>query len=131
MSGCGDVCLDHGFEEPVDLYSEMIVTARGRWSCCECHEFIEPGQRYQYAKGLCDGSWFMERTCLICAEIRKVFVCGSWIFGELWESIRQEMFPVWETKGPMDCLIKLENPEARDKCFQRVNTARLELEASL
>jgi hypothetical protein len=53
---------------------------------------------------------------MVCCEIREAFVCGSWVFGMLWDSICEEMFPMWRTKGAWDCLSKLETPEAVAKC---------------
>lgn len=58
-------------------------------------------------------------TCLVCAEIRGAFVCGSYEFGRLWESIWEEMFPIWDTHGPIDCLAKLETKAARDYARER------------
>jgi hypothetical protein len=34
------------------------------------------------------------------------------VFGQLWESIREELFPVWRESGAWDCLAKLTTPEA-------------------
>jgi hypothetical protein len=53
---------------------------------------------------------------MVCCEIREAFVCGSWVFGMLWESMSEEMFPMWRTKGAWDCLAKLTTPEAVAKC---------------
>lgn len=117
MSGCADVCLDHGYGyEPNNFWSSAIVTARKVYTCVECHEPISPGQRYERARGKTDNRFWTVTSCLVCAEIRDAFVCGSWIYGDLWESIRESMFPIWETKGPLDCLAKLTTLEARQKC---------------
>ena len=113
---CADVCLDHDYDESNEFYSEAIVTARKPHQCCECKETIRPGQQYERATGKSDGDVWTSKTCALCREIRKAFVCGTWTFGLLWESIEEGMFPVWETAGPIDCLAKLDTIEARDKC---------------
>lgn len=113
---CADVCLDHDYEGCNDFYRERVVTARKPHTCCECRETIAPGASYQRASGKSDGDVWTAKTCVLCAEIRKAFVCGSWTFGLLWESIEEIMFPVWEEKGPIDCLARLETQAARDKC---------------
>lgn len=41
--------------------------------CVECGDVIEPGTRYELAYGVTEGTWFKERTCLPCVEIRGLF----------------------------------------------------------
>lgn len=117
--GCADVCLDHCYDEDNELYAESTVTARKPHTCCECGVTIAPGQSYQRVSGKSDGRMWTAKTCAVCVEIRRAFVCGTWIFGELWQSIEEGMFPVWDTSGPIDCLAKLDTREARDKCRER------------
>lgn len=120
MSGCADVCLDMDSDYGgSDFYRESIVKARKSHQCCECGDAIASGQTYERASGKSDGDMWSFATCASCAAIRDAFVCGSWIYGMLWESIEEGMFPVWDRTGPIDCLAKLETLEARDKCRQR------------
>ena len=112
--GCADVCLDHGYDEINEFFSQRKQTARKQWQCAECSGKITPGERYEYSAGKCDGFMFDERTCLLCAEIRDAFVCGSFVFGSLWESIYEAIFPRWGEEGPYDCLMKLKSGEAKD-----------------
>lgn len=112
---CADVCLDHGYDEDNEFYREAIVTARKPHKCVECGSTIQPRARYERASGKNDGRVWDVKTCLLCMEIRKAFVCGTWCFGQLWDSIEQGMFPIWTEKGPIDCLAKVETAEARDK----------------
>lgn len=116
---CADVCLDHDYDEYNEFYSEQIVTARKAHRCCECAETIQPGAKYERASGKSDGRIWTVASCALCAEIRGAFVCGSWQFGQLWESIEETLFPIWDTSGPIDCLAKLETVEARNKCRDR------------
>lgn len=113
---CFDVCLDHGYDDYNDFYHESIVAARKPYRCVECGTAIPVGARYERAAGKADGRVWTVHTCLLCAEIRKAFVCGGWQFGQLWESIEEDMFPIWDKAGPIDCLAKLDTREARDKC---------------
>jgi hypothetical protein len=119
MGGCADVCLDHYYEDGNDFYSEAVVVARKPHACCECGETITPGQQYERATGKSEGEVWTAKSCKECREIRKAFVCGGWVFGHLWESIEEGMFPAWDTAGPIDCLAKLDSVEARDKCRDR------------
>lgn len=111
---CAEVCIDHAYDYENDFYSEKIVTARKPHKCCECRRVITVSARYELASGKCDGRIFSATTCLLCSEIRDAFVCGSFQFGKLWESIDDNIFPIWETSGPIDCLAKIETLEARN-----------------
>lgn len=117
---CADVCLDMDYDACAnDFYHERMVVARKAHRCCECGEAIPVGARYQRATGKSDGEVWTATTCAVCAEIRQAFVCGSWVFGGLWDEIEDVMFPVWNEQGPLDCLAKLQTIEARDKCRTR------------
>ena len=114
---CADVCLFEHYEgNGPDFHTTKTVTARKSHQCEECRDPINPGERYECTSGKWDGQMSTFRVCLPCVEIRDAFTCGSWIYGELWESIREEMFPVWREKGPWDCLAKLTSEAAIEKC---------------
>jgi hypothetical protein len=116
---CADVCIDHDADHDNEFYVESIVIAKKQHKCCECGYTIHAGQRYQRVSGKSYGHIWTAKTCAICYGIRRAFVCGSWTFGLLWESIEESMFPIWETRGPIDCLAKLESVEERDMCRDR------------
>lgn len=116
---CADVCLDHGADGFNEFYAERLVVARKVHRCCECGAGIAAGERYERATGKSDGSIWSQATCTLCVEIRSAFVCGSCVFGQLWESIEEEMFPRWRTHGPFDCMAKLTTAGARDYCRAR------------
>ena len=114
---CADVCINHDYDvEDSEFYVERATCARREHRCVECGGTISVQDRYWRGSGKNDGRVWTVKTCSLCYEIRRAFVCGSWIFGELWEAIREEMFPIWNERGPIDCLAKLESREARDKC---------------
>jgi hypothetical protein len=113
---CADVCLSHDHDCDSAFSVTKYPTARKPHKCCECRAVIPSGAKYQRCTGKWDGVFGSETTCMVCCEIREAFVCGSWVFGMLWESMREEMFPMWRTKGAWDCLAKLTTTEAVAKC---------------
>lgn len=117
MSGCADICLSHDYDGDNAFYSERHVKkSRKPHKCCECGEVLPVGSSYIAHSGKADGEMWSEDSCLLCDEIRKAFVCGSFCLGELWESIRESMFPVWRKSGAWDCLAKLTTEAAVAKC---------------
>jgi hypothetical protein len=112
---CADACVTHDYDSGGNtaLYREGFSRARNAYTCCECGVSIAIGERYQWASGKTEGGgMFREHTCEVCAEIRAAFVCGSWVFGALWESLRDELFPRWKTHSAIDCLAKLQTADA-------------------
>ena len=111
---CADVCIDMDYDDDNVFFSVRDVIARKEHKCCECGCPIKIGDTFEYAKGKNDDFW-TARTCSDCAEIRNTFVCGTWVYGMLYESIQESMFPVWLETGPIDCLAKIESLSARNK----------------
>lgn len=113
---CSDVCLDMDYDgDTNEFYTESLVKARRPHKCCECRDVIVTGAQYQRASGKAEGEMWTAKTCLLCYEIRRAFVCGSCVFGQLREEIENAMFPIWSESGPFDCLAKLDTVEARRK----------------
>lgn len=71
-----------------EVFIEKIVIARKTHVCCECDEPILPGERYEFVKGLWNGTWDTYRTCSTCAKIRKD-TSSSWIYGQLDEALHE------------------------------------------
>lgn len=118
---CADVCLSMDYDGSNEFYADKHVRAKKPHRCCECGRDIAVGETYHRATGKSHGVLFTEATCAPCAEIRQVFSCGAWVFSMLWETMRDEMFPVWSRVGPYDCLAKLKTPEAIEKCVAEFN----------
>jgi len=117
---CAEVCLSHDYDgEGCDFSVERTLRSRKDHKCCECREQIRKGSQYERSVGKWDGDFLVFRTCAVCVEIRTAFVCGGYAFGALWESMQDEMFPVWAEAGPWDCLAKLTTPEAVAFCTRR------------
>lgn len=50
-------------------YRSAMRTAKKQHKCYECSLPILPGERYQYATGKCDGSWFESHACPRCLDL--------------------------------------------------------------
>lgn len=124
---CSDVCIDMDYgDDYAEFYAETTHVARRQHACCECKKTIEAGSRYAYARGKNDGSFWQSKTCDTCYEIRRSLVCGSWVFGMLWEEIEEHVFPEWEKYSPIDCLAKVESLDARNVLRARYDEWRNE-----
>jgi hypothetical protein len=55
------------------FFEQYTRTARKRHRCCECHQLIHPGERYEYSAGKWDE--FRDfATCLRCVRLREAVV---------------------------------------------------------
>ncbi len=105
---CQDVCVDMDYDAGAnEFYIERWRKAAKPHRCRECGREIVKGERHQVASGKSEGSVWSVRTCAECAEIREAFCCGAWIFGQLWEAIRDQVFADWDEMKAIDCLAKL------------------------
>jgi hypothetical protein len=108
VSDCG-VCVYSGYDgDGGELISDTIRVARKTHHCCECGRAILRGERYGYACGKSDGSFWANKTCLICDEIRTAFCCDGWIYGNLWDGMREVMGGL-----TVSCFERLSTPEAK------------------
>ena len=97
------------------FFTQKQVVARKDHRCTECGETILKGAKYEIVVGKWD-TINTFRTCLSCVEIRDHFACGNgWIFGQLWEDLRENFFPDMTAGGP--CFEGL-SPEARGRLFE-------------
>jgi hypothetical protein len=104
---CQDVCIDMDGDGSSEFTREATPRARKMYKCAECSAVIAVGERHEYLTGKYDGYFWDARTCLACAEIRKVFCCGSWLVGELWSAMDEQVFHRWNELVAIDCLAKL------------------------
>jgi hypothetical protein len=109
---CADVCVSMDWDGYNDFYTEAWHRAVKPHTCIECARVIAPRESYHKASGKNDGDFFTEKTCAECAEIRKAFCCGGFVFGYLWESIREQLFPSWDDMKAIDCLAQLTSDTA-------------------
>lgn len=100
MSDC-DVCIGGCDGETSEFFAESEPIARKLHRCSECDKAINKGEKYQRCSGKSEGEFWTFNTCLLCAEIRKVFSCGEGeALGELWEMMRDYAFPSLTTASP-------------------------------
>lgn len=103
MSDCNLCVLNYEGDE-ADMYVTKMPTARRGHICCECGQKIQRGEQYENVTMALDGDVSRYKTCLICVEIRTKFSCdGSWMFGTIWEELREYGFPEMTT-GCLDGL---------------------------
>ena len=81
---CTCSCNDN-WEGP-ELVVEHYPKARKPHKCCECERTIQPGERYEYVRGLWDGEFETYKTCLGCFRLRDD-ICSGYIYGELAEVV--------------------------------------------
>jgi hypothetical protein len=107
MSDCG-VCLATYDCDAVFL-GWQIRRCRKPKHCAECGHPILEGELYEYAKGITDGEWWSQNTCLVCKEIGEAFYCDGRCFGNLWEEMHDQVFPALT----VSCFDKLKTPQAK------------------
>lgn len=114
---CQDVCISVDVDEMAEFYRESTRRAAKQYRCCECRAVIAKGEQHEYVSGKWDGAIMDFRTCLPCAEIRKVFCCRNWVLETLWEDMQEQIFPDWERNDLMivDCLARLTTDAAITK----------------
>ena len=118
MSDCG-VCIGIGYGD-CDGAPEICNTrwpkAKKEHKCCECNRTILIGEEYERSSGKFDGSFWDEKTCNECAEIRIAFTCEvPPPFGELWSEITEYAFPNLNTS----CFDRLDTPAAKSFLRER------------
>lgn len=111
---CADVCLSDG--DGADFWTARYVRAKKSHRCKECGKPISIGERYERSAARSEGSFYSHSTCATCAEVRNAFFCGSFTYGDVWNCIRENMFPAWRKSGAWDCLAKLNTEQALTKC---------------
>lgn len=118
MSDC-DVCIGVGDGERCDVYVAENRKARKQYECCECKRQIKSGEVYENVKMLYGGAFDEIKTCLLCAEIGKVFSCGEGrVHSMLWEDMADYAFPKLTTASP--CFAEL-SPAAKQFVLDRWN----------
>lgn len=97
-----DYVFDCSDGEPVECYEHRKVRARKTHKCSECDHPIVVGEEHWLSKGLCDGAWFQERTCLCCESARCAVASaaeGDCILpGHLWDAVRDGLREGWLTR---------------------------------
>ena len=111
MPDC-EVCIGNEPDGMCDFYNKETRKARKEHICCECHRIITKGENYLVGAGKYDGSFFFDKTCSICDEIKMAFIdpqMNAMEPGALWEEMRDYAFPELTTT----CFDRLTTPEAK------------------
>lgn len=87
MSECACVYVDTDSGERCDFHAEEMRMARKQHRCDECRRTIEPGERYEYARGRWGKEFEAFKTCADCLSIRNTLFCGGWFYGMLLEDL--------------------------------------------
>lgn len=80
---------DHG--DACDEHTAKKVRARKEFKCGECPGQIMPGETYELVRMLFGEQWETHRTCPDCLSIRDAFFCGSYLYGEIRDYMREHI----------------------------------------
>lgn len=110
MSECGCIYVG-GYDRP-EFFNTQLPTARKPHVCGECGKIIQTGELYEYTTGKWDGEFSKHFTCSVCVEIRDMFFCDGWFYGQIREALTAHIL---EFSGEIssDCITPL-SEEARD-----------------
>lgn len=80
------------YDESPTIYEANVARARLLHKCKECGADIAPGERYERARMLFDGSWQVDKTCARCLDVREYVKahapCFCWYHGSMLEDAR-------------------------------------------
>lgn len=124
---CADMCIDTGYDEENEFHSARVVRAAKPHECRECGSSIAAGEQYEYVAARSEARMWTVKTCLACVEIRNTFCCGGWIYGELWQGVREQLFHRWEKNlFGVECLARLKSDAAVAKMRERYEDWRFD-----
>jgi hypothetical protein len=100
MSDC-NVCLEYDWSDcDGPAYDDVeMVTLDSDCKCDECGKVIPAGETHQFATHESEDDDDEDeplddmRTCEYCAAVREAFYCNVEVFGNVWEDIRDYVFP--------------------------------------
>jgi len=87
-------CIEIDVEGMPSFYTEKVVKARKMHKCVECHRGIKPGERYESAAGCWDDGFHVMKTCADCLSVRNAMFCSGWMYGEIWNEVREHLYYV-------------------------------------
>ena len=113
-----DCQIDTDCDYEFETISCTIPTARKDHRCGECGRTIKPGEEYEIYKGKYEGKIYTEKTCLDCVSLRNAFFQGSYVYGEVRETIVDQ---ICELQGQVDskCILPLTD-KAREFVFEQI-----------
>lgn len=84
-----DCSCDHDYNTRPQVCRVRTRRARVPHVCCECHEEIPQGARYEEVTGLWECGWDRFCTCLPCVGIRRDYCPNGWFYGGLGDQISE------------------------------------------
>jgi hypothetical protein len=100
-----EIDCDVGADGEWQRFESGMKKAIKQHKCGECHRTIQPGEMYERAGGLSDGTWFHHKTCADCLSIRNVFFTSYW-YEMIIEHTRDNIMD-WLGNVPEDCMVQL------------------------
>ena len=110
MKDCACIYSD-GAEYGPSFCATSTPVARKPRACCECLRTIAKGERYLRESGKWDSGMNTYTTCSECHEIRTAFCCDGYIYEQLWEDMREQIFPTLK----IGCINSLATAAAKQK----------------
>jgi uncharacterized protein with PIN domain len=112
-----DVDVDYG--DMAKVSRNEIRTARKEHRCYECNKPIRPGEKYESNTAMYeDHGWSTTKTCHVCLELRKCFLC-NWYYGGVLDEIREAFDDIWDELKI--CILDQLGPEARDWVIEMID----------
>jgi hypothetical protein len=110
-------CLYGGLDDYDSSGFQCSQTRRARKEhvCVECRETIAKGQTYEVFSQKFEGDISSVKTCAVCCEIRAALYCDGFYFGQMWEDIRNQLFP----RFTLACVEKLSSVAAKKTLTER------------
>lgn len=100
-----------------EFFTRKWRNARKPHTCYECRRTIQRGELYEHYTG----KWYegidTYRTCAACQDIRESLCCDGWTFGQLWESVEEQIFN--ETGLTIACVDKCATIEGKKMLQER------------
>lgn len=97
------------------------ITARKQHKCHECYRVIEPGEKYETASGVYDGSFYHHKTCSDCLSLRDQVFTNGWWYGQIWD----DFFSNIGCSISEICIAAL-TPAAREKVCEHIEECWLD-----
>lgn len=111
----GDWDDEEEWEKCERYFRQELRTVTKPRSCTECGAVIPARAQHEFARGIHRGRRWVERTCMLCREIREHFNCAGFYVGHLWDDLGENFLPDMRAGGP--CLEGL-SASAKEALFE-------------
>ena len=101
---CSCVYIDND-NAPEIVTDTNIKKARKNHICSECSEIIKKGVPYEKIQGKWEGVFLTYKTCAHCQDVRTVFFCDGYTFGQIWPDLYEHIENCY-ANGDIDAILK-------------------------